>query len=113
MREIKFRAWHPRLNRFSAVFKIGDSPYYPTMVGGSVDCKRSDGVDEQIYCQFTSLRDINGVDIYEGDIVYLAGYGDYIAEFPFIELYEAATENDIGKIIGNIYQNPELLEDKK
>jgi hypothetical protein len=44
------------------------------------------------------------------DVVYIAGYGDYTAEFPFIELYEAYPENDIGEVIGNIYENPGLLD---
>lgn len=50
---------------------------------------------------FSGLQDSRGEDIYENDIVMLSGYGEYTAEFPFIELYEAAAENDIGEIIGN------------
>jgi hypothetical protein len=60
--------------------------------------------------QYTGLKDKNGVEIYEGYVVYLAGYGNYQAEFPFIELYEAQYVNDIGAILGNIYENPELLD---
>jgi len=49
--------------------------------------------------QFSGLQDSKGVDIYEGDSVYLAGYGVYEVEFPFYDLYEAKMENDVGEIV--------------
>lgn len=55
-------------------------------------------IDPDTIGQFTGLVDQNLVPIYEGDVVYLAGYGDYGVVFPFLELYEAAMEHDIGEI---------------
>ena len=60
--------------------------------------------------QYTGLKDAKGVEIYDGDIIYLAGYGNYICEFPFIQLYDSAAEGDVGEILGNVHENPELLK---
>lgn len=92
-------------------------------------------VDEDTICQYTGLTDKNGKKIFEGDIViygsdiygkvkfglYTAGFsitdtnqGFYI-EFPEESLYRKELgywENKV-IVIGNIYDNPELLEEEK
>ena len=100
MKHLKFRAWDDTLFRF-----FGHSTLEEL-------CKNNfQGTNfyQLTWNQFSGLQDINGVDIFEGDVVSIAGYGDYEVEFPFLELYDAKTEGDIGKIIGNIYENPELI----
>ncbi len=98
MREIKFRAWNGDYFEYSEFnFKTG-----------CLGCNFSTYIETDTPQQFTGLKDKSGADIYESDVVYLAGYGNYLVEFPFLELYEAAMENDVGDILGNIHQNPEM-----
>jgi uncharacterized phage protein (TIGR01671 family) len=87
---------------------------------------------EFILMQFTGLRDKNGKEIYEGDVIEATSenYDDPIVFevkpteggtylFPeemaneFIPLLEDADDQECQlKVIGNIYENPELLKEK-
>lgn len=73
--------------------------------------------------QYTGLKDSKDVEIYEGDIVRVAGLGvveviitpDYgvcydLNKFICAHSYsDSAMEGDFPEIVGNIYENPELL----
>jgi len=159
MREIKFRAWSGKTmlyleagNRIifaqnnSWLWIFGDNSDHSVLAGSSKD----------ILMQYTGLKDKNGVEIYEGDIVrtwhnfikfrektleecgsenvykayqsdeYLEEMhtGDWICEwevakFVFNENHEKCMGRYVGgitehcEVIGNIYQNPELLTNIK
>lgn len=107
MREIKFRAWVPAQQKM----------YGPV----TLDEMRTRWSYPLYWCQplmqYTGLKDKSGKEIYEGDILDDEGsscviawdedrYGWGVIDEPYWQFYEHM------KIIGNIYENPELLEAK-
>jgi uncharacterized phage protein (TIGR01671 family) len=121
MREIKFRAWDGKtFTEFGPLFGL-QSQLKP-------DAFRSHADSGFTISQFTGLKDNNGKEIYEGDVLDIdfGGYGeknpwrvDWGAEHASFIILGKATDGDdeqlpfqLGNeanVVGNIYENPELL----
>lgn len=110
MRDIKFRAWDGN-KMISDGFSIDMLGMYLTT---SRDKIYKIGETVQLL-QYTGLKDKNGKEIYEGDIIRttggpirLVGFKSGLfgagADFNFYQISSA------DEVIGNEYENPELLE---
>lgn len=127
----KFRAWDKRFSEFVEDFFVSeDGKIYKksTNTGYGIAISRETS-DKVILMQSTGLVDKNGKEIFEGDILDYKGrkalvrwHGSY-ASFIYRFVDEPHKRNAEWKplylaymkceIIGNIYDNPELLEDKE
>ncbi len=114
MKEIKFKGWFESTKIMSIPFSMED------LMNGEADL-----LEGEKLLQYTGLKDKNGVEIYEGDIVTHNGY-----EFSVVVFRKGAfqinniidgltTDNhyslgnvhlDMYKVVGNIYENEELLK---
>ena len=73
-------------------------------------------IDIKTLGQYTGFVDINGIKIFEGDVVHISGIGNYeITDIrkDFDMLVNAIVDGDLNEIVGNIYENPELITEVK
>jgi len=126
MREIKFRAWDTAKKIMYSAGELGKDELCLNPDGrgfvnvSSADQRFSQYMRHIVPLQYTGLKDKNGKEIYEGDIIQFpeiipltVGYekGSFVWGnlAPFITIREKLEEMP-GKVIGNIYENPDLLE---
>ncbi len=130
-REIKFRAWRTD-EKYMVTSDTGVLTALRNCYGnkGLAEQARFSNIDNQpnpdrfILMQYTGLKDKNGKEIYEGDVLHCDGYWDLYtvwdeenARFAFLCTDWVVTQGHPIQphissyyIIGNIYENPELLK---
>ena len=141
MREIKFRAWYIPVGKHDSGFmfpvrlidfgrmKLGDPAKFTVYMW--YDEPSEYGVEqEDVYfygdeielMQFTGLHDKNGKEVFEGDVV-LTNEAGWIAEVVYDRDrfmcegrgggYSMECEWEQFKVIGNVFENPELLNGRE
>lgn len=108
MREIRFRAWHKdcKVMEYDPLIKNGK---YFEIIGNDIWGTS----DDYILMQYTGIKDANGKEIYEGDIVvegYKGKYGTYEIKWNKIGFNLGSEDGRDYEVIGNIYENSNLLE---
>jgi len=129
MREITFRAWNPTAKRMDSVITLdwytnrGCTNLKPSHVFTERKNREVDAgiARDWVLMQYTGLRDKNGKEIFEGDIVRIEAFSDTPHRIVFdrgafcvvgktgMDADIKYAEDDRGEIIGNVYENPELL----
>lgn len=114
MREIKFRAYETIPKFMNNSVRITAHP------GGKTTFEVAEGygwipVSKENIMQYTGLKDVRGVEIYEGDILW-DSTGELIGAVKFDEGTFVVGEDVLSdwyyesEIIGNRFENPKLLE---
>jgi len=124
MREIKFRAWNTVEKEMSGSFTLEDM-----FQAGTMHNRKEYPEDKYIVLQYSGLKDKNGKEIYEGDILRAKRCSPEDYEFKYIT-YEVVWDDELAgygisakdtgmaermaylemEVVGNKYENPELLE---
>lgn len=117
MREIKFRAWdkEEKVMCYDIPTFTDD---FTDMLNRTIKYHQD---NDLVLMQYTGLKDKNGKEIYEGDIIKYS-MGNTMQSNPMVVSFEEifgllgeycnsyyATNKNSFEVIGNIYQNPELI----
>lgn len=114
MHELKFRAWDKKYNVMRGLNGVTD--FFQIRNDGKCN-------DDYIVMLFTGIKNKNGTEIYEGDIVELNkrkfvvektiskeyGFRITVRDLYYKDLSITFCWSDC-TVIGNIYENPELIE---
>lgn len=132
MRELKFRSWLKNYNCYADVLGFEQGRLFVQFQSGERSQHRLYvPIEDCILEQCTGLKDKNGKEIYEGDILGDMWRDGYIAwcdkckQLQYhilthvcmaclgdVQWYELVNDNGKLEVVGNVHENADLLEDK-
>jgi uncharacterized phage protein (TIGR01671 family) len=140
MRQIKFRAWHKVRKEMYEVYGLTSEYVFKKTDDGVGNPGVPDKLEDVELMQYTGLKDKNGKEIYEGDILVFTTLSDsgitetkhdpvfiqwnnykstydfndnknrVLGDYPFFKYWtlESMRQYEV-EVIGNIYENPNLI----
>jgi len=127
MREIKFRAWDKKHKNMFKIFSLDWFRHKSNAPKGFLETIDWKWTEDIVFLQYTGLKDKKGKEIYEGDIIKIYPVSnafmpeERVEEVSFGETGNSCCMEIMGwslwcdeakrcEVIGNIYENKELLK---
>jgi len=128
MREIKFRAWHSNQNKMFSAEEMAIDQLTLLTTGRFINVsgasqRLSKVINSMIPLQYTGFSDKHSVEVYDGDIIQHCitktrfviywdqnGFAFKKKRLDNGNTYNLDVHQTLLEVIGNIYQNPELIE---
>jgi uncharacterized phage protein (TIGR01671 family) len=114
----KFRVWDKLAERMIYPHNDNQQHFIIDLNGRFHNLQNGSGGDDYVIQQYTGLKDKNGKEIYEGDVVEIGdrkkevifNIGMFYIDENYGDIVTLSEVDNIIEVIGNIFKTPELLK---
>jgi uncharacterized phage protein (TIGR01671 family) len=115
---LKFRVWDKLAERMIYPHNDNQQHFIIDLNGRFHNLQNGSGGDDYAIQQYTGLKDKNGKEIYEGDVVEIGdrkkevifNIGMFYIDENYGDIVTLSEVDNIIEVIGNIFKTPELLK---